>query len=79
MEVTNMADDNTVRDDLVSAAAQASEIFGDDALEEYARQQAAEAAEEEPEPEPERDEAYERAAARDRADGFAKTGGKDWT
>ena len=26
-----------------------------------------------------RDEAYERAAARDRADGFARTGGKDWT
>jgi hypothetical protein len=29
--------------------------------------------------EPERDEAYERAAARDRLDDFARTGGKDWT
>jgi hypothetical protein len=27
----------------------------------------------------ERDEAYERAAARSRADDFAATGGKDWT
>jgi hypothetical protein len=26
-----------------------------------------------------RDDAYERAAARDRADGFERTGGKDWT
>ena len=33
---------------------------------------------EDDEPEPV-DEAYERAAARDRADGFARTGGKDWT
>jgi hypothetical protein len=28
---------------------------------------------------PDRDEAYERAAARDRLDDFARTGGKDWT
>ena len=27
----------------------------------------------------ERDEAYERMAARDRNDDFARTGGKDWT
>ncbi len=27
----------------------------------------------------ERDEAYERAAARDRNDDFARTGGRDWT
>ena len=26
-----------------------------------------------------RDEDYERQAARDRLDGFARTGGKDWT
>lgn len=31
------------------------------------------------EPEPERDEAYERAAARDRLDGFSRTKGRDWT
>jgi len=62
------------RDALVSAAAEASETFGDDALEEYAQQQRAADVDE-----PERDEVYERAAARDRADGFAKTGGKDWT
>lgn len=29
--------------------------------------------------EPERDDAYERAAARDRLDGFRRTNGKDWT